>query len=596
MQQLQKYLKQLVGLVGGWRQTNRQLFNLIAGTLALAAVISGAIYIINPGAPVILATNLRPADRTALALRLRHNSIDFTLGPDSITVPSREFASAHALLESSPGFTGGAEDFSLFDHSTMGQSDFDEQVNYQRSLQGELERTIMDIRGIDSARVMLAMGRPSPFAMGPAEAERASVMLTTAPGATVDTTMAAAIAHLVATSVRGLDVNSITVTGNDGAVLYPTTNRDGELGEAIRLRNEFEHRLESKVGTLLERIMGNGRYAVQVAVDIDASRVTSTDKLYGKGDQAIVSEEHSQSPVGAASAGGIPGLTSNLPIANPNPKQGVDTLPPPTSEDDAAAKDDASAAKAAAAKIETASKTSTTDTLSTKSIVNYQPSLRETNTVTAPVRIKRISVAAVLDGTYDGGHFKPLDAERLKSIQNLVAAAVGADLERGDLVDIQSAALSQPYVPPVPNPVTQLRSLMADPLHLYGAIGAGFFLLIAMLWMIKRSISRRLAKRRAAREAAPKAVETEAPKQDNVATPAPEPAAPGDSPALATSRQQASYEEIRKRVNLEVDRSPEAAAAILRKWLAENPTSGNGKGTANHNGNGNGAHGEGHAS
>ena len=104
--------------------------------------------------------------------------------------------------------------------------------------------------------------------------------------------------------------------------------------------------------------------------------------------------------------------------------------------------------------------------------------MHETNTVTAPVRIKRISVAAVLDGTYDGGHFKPLDAERLKSIQNLVAAAVGADLERGDLVDIQSAALSQPYVPPVPNPVTQLRSLMADPVHLYGAIGAGFFLLI----------------------------------------------------------------------------------------------------------------------
>ncbi len=597
MPQLQKYLKQLTEGIGKWRETNRQLFNLLAGTLALAAAISAAVYVINPGAPVILAANLRPADRTALALRLRHNGIDFTLGPDSITVPSREFANAHALLESSPGFSGGSEDFSLFDHSTMGQSDFDEQVNYQRSLQGELERTIMDIRGIDSARVMLAMGRPSPFAMGPAEAERASVMLTTAPGATVDTTMAAAIAHLVATSVRGLDVNSITVTGNDGAVLYPTQNRDGELGEAIRLRNDFEHRLESKVGTLLERIMGNGRYAVQVAVDIDASRVTSTDKLYGKGDQAIVSEEHSQTPAGAAAVGGIPGLTSNLPIANPNPKPGADTLPPPTPEDDASARDEGSAAKTGAAKTETASKTATADTLSTKSIVNYQPSVRETNTVTAPVRIKRISVAAVLDGTYDGGHFKPLDAERLKSIQSLVAAAVGADLERGDLVDIQSAALSQPYVPPVPNPVTQLRSLMADPLHLYSAIGVGFFLLIAMLWMIKRSIGRRMAKRRAAREAAPKAVETAAPKQEDLGTPAPAPTAAGESPAPATSRQENSYEEIRKRVNLEVDRSPEAAAAILRKWLAENPTNGNVKGSANHNGNGNGngAHGEEHA-
>src|ERR1019366_5456185 len=117
MQQLQKYLKQLIELIGRYREANRQLFNLIAGTLALAVVISSAVYVINPGAPMVLAANLRPADRPALALRLRHNSIDFTLGTDSITVPSREFNHAHALLESSPGFSGGSEDFSLFDHA-----------------------------------------------------------------------------------------------------------------------------------------------------------------------------------------------------------------------------------------------------------------------------------------------------------------------------------------------------------------------------------------------------------------------------------------------------------------------------------------------
>jgi flagellar M-ring protein FliF len=582
MQQLQKFLSAMIKAIGTFREGNRQLFNLIAGTIALAAGICAALYVIKPGAPVIVASNLSPSDRTALALRLRHNDIDFTLGPDSIMVPSHEWNRAHALLESSPGFSGGAEDFSLFDHSTMGQSDFDEQVNYQRSLQGELERTIMDIRGIDSARVMLAMGRPSPFAMGPAEAERASVMLTTAPGATVDATMAAAIANLVATSVRGLDVNSITVTGNDGAILYPAQNRDGELGEAMRLRNDFEHRLETKVSALLGRIMGDGRYAVQVAVDIDASRVTSTDKLYGKGDQAIVSEEHSQSPPGGDLAGGgIPGLTSNLPGGSNKPFS--DASAQPGAEDD-------TSPKPAAIKTETQSPPKL-DEMSRKDIVNYQPSSHETNTVTAPVRIKRITVAAVLDGTYDGGHFKPLDDERLKSIKNLVAAAVGADLTRGDLVDIQSAALSQPYVPPVPNPVTQLRSLMADPLHLYGAIGAGFVLVVLMLWMVKRSISRKLANRRAAREASPRSVEKEAPTKSE--TPAPEPSVPGEpAPAPVIDREQADYEETKKRVNLEVERNPEAAAAILRKWLTENPIEASTNGIAHANGNGNGAHSE----
>ena len=588
MQQLQKYLSRMVDLIGAFREGSRQLFNLIAGTLAVALGICAVLYIVNPGAPVMLAANLNPADRTALALRLRHNNIDFTLGPDSITVPSHEWSHAHALLESSPGFSGGSEDFSLFDHSTMGQSDFDEQVNYQRSLQGELERTIMDIRGIDSARVMLAMGRPSPFAMGPSEAERASVMLTTAPGATVDAAMAAAIAHLVATSVRGLDVNSITVTGNDGAVLFPTQNHDGELGEAMRIRNDFEHRLEDKVSSLLGRIMGDGRYAVQVAVDVDASHMTSTDKVYGKGDQAaIISEEHSQTPGSEASGGGgIPGLTSNLPVANPNPKPFSDAAAQPGAEDE-------TAAAKPPPKTDTQQTQTKSDDVARKDVVNYQPSSHETNTVTAPVRIKRITVAAVLDGTYDGGHFKPLDAERLKSIKGLVAAAVGADLERGDLVDIQSAALSQPYVPPVPNPVTQLRSMMADPIHLYEAIGAGAFLLIVMLWMVKRSISRSLARRHAAREASPKVVEKEPTKQDE--TPATT-SVPGE-PAPVATPEQANYEEIRKRVNLEVDRSPEAAAAILRKWLAENPTNGNGNGVANPNGNGNGngAHTEGQA-
>ena len=261
-------------------------------------MLGAALYFINPGAPVVLVANLNPADRTALALRLRRHDIKFTLGADSITVGSRDVSQARTLLQSSPGFSGGSEDFTLFDRSTMGQSDFDEQVNYQRSLQGELERTIMDIHGIDSARVMLAMGRPSPFALGPSEAERASVMLTTAPGATIDAAMAAAIAHLVATSVRGLEPDSITVTGNDGAVLYPPQKNDGELGEAMRLRNDFEHRLEGKVSTLLSRIMGENRYAVQIAVDVDASHVTSNETQYGKGDTTVLSEEHSQTPGG----------------------------------------------------------------------------------------------------------------------------------------------------------------------------------------------------------------------------------------------------------------------------------------------------------
>src|SRR5579872_2153500 len=157
MEQLKNVASLVFERVRAFRASNRQLFNLIAAALSLGALICALLYLLNPGAPIVLASNLSAADRTALALRLRRQRIDFTLGADSISVPSGQITQARRLLDSSPGFSGGMEGFGLFDRSTMGQSDFDEQVNYQRSLQGEIERTLMDIRGIDNARVMLAM-------------------------------------------------------------------------------------------------------------------------------------------------------------------------------------------------------------------------------------------------------------------------------------------------------------------------------------------------------------------------------------------------------------------------------------------------------
>jgi flagellar M-ring protein FliF len=260
MEQVQTYWSQLVATVRAFREANRTRFNLIAATAALTAAIGAAFYVLDPGAPVVLTANLSPADRTALALRLRRHGIGFQLGADSISVPWHELRQAQRLLDGSPGFNGGENGLGLFDRSRLGQSDFDEQVNYQRSLQGELERTIMDLRGIDSARVMLAMGQPSPFALGESTANHASVMLTTSSGTNLDATMARAIAHLVASSVRGLSTENVTVTANDGMILYPIQH-DGEMGDALRLRNDIEHRLEQKVSALLSRIMGAARYA-----------------------------------------------------------------------------------------------------------------------------------------------------------------------------------------------------------------------------------------------------------------------------------------------------------------------------------------------
>ncbi len=557
MDPIKEIAKRIQAAISAFRTGNPQLFTLIGAALALAAVISGAFYALSPGPPIVIASNLAPADRTALALRLRRHKIAFTLGPDSIAVPARAAAEADHLLAASPGFAGGAEDFSLFDRSTMGQSDFDEQVNYQRSLQGELERTIMDIRGVDSARVMLAMGRPSPFALGPSEAERASVMLTTAPGTVIDIATARAIAHLVAGSVRGLSAGNVVVTGNDGAILFPPPH-DGENGEANRLRNELEHRFQEKIALLLNRIMGENRFAAEVSVAIDTSKVTSHDRLYGKDDHPVASEEHSITS-GIEQPRGIPGLTSNLPS------------PVPAASPQAAGSRTATPASTATPRNTVASldHQSSDGSFSRKDIVNYKPSSRDVSTVTAPMRIGRITVAVVLDGTYDGGHFKPLPPDRLEAIKGLLAAAVGAETDRGDTVEVQSAPLSQPYVPPVPNPLTQIRELMSNPTHLYEAIGAGFVILLLVGWLLKRMIGRLFGRQRLPAPV-PEAPQLTADAQAQAALPAPS-ADEAAAPALPALTPPSAYDEMANRLNEEVSRDPEAAAEVLRKWLNAAP-------------------------
>jgi flagellar M-ring protein FliF len=553
MEQVQGLLAKIAAMVRKFREDNPARFTLIVATALVTAAIGAAFYVLDPGAPVILAGNLSPADRTALALRLRRHGINFELGADSITVSSSELGRAQQLLNSSPGFNGGENGFALFDHSTLGQSEFDEQVNYQRSLQGELERTIMDIHGIDSARVMLAMAQPSPFALGATEASHASVLLATARGAVIDSTMASAIAHLVAGSVHGLAADQVTVTGNDGAVLFPIPHGDG-VSDAMRMRTELEHRLQEKVSSLLTSIMGQGRYAVEVSADLDSTQISTKQQIYGNGDHTIVSEEHSVSP-GSATVGGIPGLTSNLPAANAT-----------------ASASPAAAGAPPAAAVKTASQTETND-VSRKDIVNYKPSTREVTQTDAPIRVRRLSVAAVLDGTYEGGEFKALPPARLEMIKGLLAAAIGAQNDRGDSVDVQSAALSRPYVPPVViDPMTQLRQLFGNTKYLYAALGGGLLLILAILWMLVRMVKKLFGGKSASETKSPSKSESEEAPATVDGLDSPDSFTPMEYTPMDDSAPplDGSYEQIKQQINQEVEQDPEGAAGIIRRWIAAN--------------------------
>ncbi len=541
-QVLSTYLRRIQELRSG----NPGLFDMIAIAAALLIAAGAGVAAFASRGNAVLAGNLSAADRIALQVRLRQEGIPYALEQDTITVPDSRLNEARQLLSSVPGFAGGESGFSIFDRSNLGQSAFAEQVSYQRALQGELERTIMNIRGVENARVMLAFDPPSPFALGPQSSARASVLLTPASGAVIDEISARAIAHLVAGSVQGLSPDQVVVTTDEGMVLFPPQHGGkDEADEVLSLRQKIEHDLESKADGLLNGIVGEGRYRLAVSVDLDREKLQETLHEYGSSkNEALVSEEHSEEPASGAEPAGIPGLTSNLPAPAPLSSPAAGASP-------AAAASPASSPRSTPAPPAAAP-------YARKDIVNYEPSSREIHKVSEPLSVRRLSLAAVVDGTYRNGVFEPLPPERLKELRTLLIAVVGADPSRGDMVEVSSAALTHPYIPPPPGLQEQIQQFASNPRQLLGAIAAGVLLVVGAVWMTMRKLRRVSAERRFKRSI--QRADSDRAVIDQ----------PPETGATAPSQTEV---DLRIRASLQAERFPDAGAAILRRWLEEGTNS-----------------------
>ncbi len=539
MNAVKLWLTRASELVLAWRAKNRLVFDVGCGVLVAALVAVAAIAAHWSEDTEVLATNLSPADMATLKLRLRRHGIGYIAGQDWVKVTDGRIHEAKELLLSGPGFSGGQAGFSLFDRPALGASDFVEQVAYQRALQGELERTIMDMRSIENARVMLAISRPSPFALGPEQGSRASVMLTPVFGGVIDGITARAIAHLVASALPGLRADDVSVTLNDGTVLFPAPNSDG-FSEAVMVRQKMERELEAKADQILQKVMGSGRYVVEVSVELDERKRLETMHLYGNGNKpAVVSEEHNEEPVADKTAMGIPGLTSNLPIPSPVPSRNDQN------QADAAKPQSGATPKA----VPTPAAISSNSPYSRHDVINYRPSSRDIQETREAFAVRRVSVAAVVDGIYKGSVFEPQPEERLREIKSLLTAAVGGDPARGDVVEVKSAALAHPYVPPPPSFAEQLRDLFSNLTYVTAAATLGLLIVGLGGWMAVRSLRRRRLANRLK-------------KQISEISDA--------AGAAEKGRVEAKPEhDLRLRVNSEAERDPAAVAAILRKWMEE---------------------------
>lgn len=383
-----------------------------------AIVIAGFAYLsLAAGPERVLYSGLTDNERAQVAEALDSGGVAYSIdaGTGRISVAEDDIYRARMLVASNTGLAAPQSATDMLDNIPMGASRTMEGERLRLARERELMMTIQEIAGISSVRVHLATPERSVFVRDKSPAT-ASVMVRLARGRSLGKEQVDAIVNLVAASVPGLSPMSVRVADQTGRLL--STDSETPL-DGLVLQSEFEAKLREQVAQLLTPMLGEGKFSTEVQVALESSETTSARETYEpEGKVRSESETSSTRQAGGNAAGGVPGVLANTP---PPPANLVEEAPNPQGE----------AAEAEAANTPTDSETSARR--------NYELD-REVAVTTSPSgRLTRISVAVAVDAEALAA-IAPADEAKL---QELVSAAVGADEERGDVVNVMSSAFEE---------------------------------------------------------------------------------------------------------------------------------------------------------
>lgn len=287
----------------------------VVGVLALLLVL-GAVAYLSPGARYVPIGSgpLPPEDVSAMRARLSGDNIPFRLAPGGtgIEVPEERYAEARVSLAGAGIPARGGKGFELFDETSLMTTPFVQSVNYQRALQAELARSIMQMEAVQSARVMIAKPEPSPFVRDQKN-PTASVVIKLKPQATLSPATAGAIVSLVAHSVEGLRPENVTVMETGGRLLSdPNAGaRNGLPTAELDYLKHLETHLSTKAEEMLTRTLGAGRAVVRVSADVNFQKIKERVKTYSP-EKVAYAELNTNSTSTGGRSGGIAGATSNI--------------------------------------------------------------------------------------------------------------------------------------------------------------------------------------------------------------------------------------------------------------------------------------------
>jgi flagellar M-ring protein FliF len=448
---------------------------LIFAVALLVAVVAGLFLWSRAPDYKVLYSNLSDRDGGSIIAALQTANIPYKFSDNggAILVPADQVHEMRLRLASQGLPKSGSVGFELMDNQKFGISQFDEQINYQRALEGELERTIESISTVRSARVHLAIPKPSVFVRDK-EPPSAAVLVNLYPGRVLDEGQVVAITHMVSSAVPEMPVHGVTILDQDGNLLTQPSTGNGLDASQLKYRQQIERNTQQRIDAILAPLFGAGNAHSQVSADIDFSHSEQTSENYGPNgnpQQAAIRSQQSSTATEMTQSGasGVPGALSNqppqpasAPITASTGASGVTTTPVSDHKD---------------------------------STTNYELD-KTVRHIDQPMGgIKRLSVAVVVNYmqvTDAKGHttMQPVTADKLEQVTQLVKDAMGFDAQRGDSVNVVNSAFTTEVDPDANLPWWRTRDMLALYKQIATYLGIGAVALFLYFVMVKPALRR----------------------------------------------------------------------------------------------------------
>lgn len=391
-------------LIGKWKDSSKNkkiAFGIIAAGIIAALIFGGMT--LGRQKYAVLFSNMNSTDAAAVYKQLQSDKVDVKVEGNSILVPKDQVDQVRMQVLSEVQMTDGSQGFEILDKNKFGETDQQMKIDYQRALQGELERTIKALPEIDNARVHLVLPDDTEFVKD-TDPGSASVTLKLKPGQQLSKDQVKALVSLVSGSVKNVPKKNVEIVDDKlnllSRDLYEGDSNGDDLGNSSvpaetqqQLQTKYEDEAEKKLLALLEPVYGKDKVKVKVNADLDFDAVQQDSKTYDKNNVVVSEHTINDTNTGGTDNAGTSPVDNNMSNTTTNTANGGNSTHNEVTR-------------------------------------NYDVPTVEQKTVKAPGSVKRLTASVALDGNVD-------DATRT-AIRNLAVSAVGYDPARGDTISVES--------------------------------------------------------------------------------------------------------------------------------------------------------------